>query len=91
MFNAMVQAYREAGASEIPRSTYQVSSNGRYLVCTGYRGLYRQAKRDWLEIRRGSTPGRPDMSDKARARKRAARARRREAPSGQQGGRHERG
>lgn len=49
------------------------------LVCTGFRKLYQEMKRDLKEARRPSTGTPPDLDavDKIRVRKRAARAKKR--------------
>lgn len=52
---------------------------GQMLVCTGFRKLYREMKRDLREARRPHVPVQPEPEavEKARVRKRAARARKR--------------
>lgn len=79
VFEAFVEMYRKAGAKKIPVSTYQISPNGRYIICTGYRAAYKQAKTQWREAMKPPTPGSPEEDRTAvRARRQKARARKRE-------------
>ena len=52
VFDAMVAVYKQVG-TQLPASQYEISPNGRYILCTGYRKLYKQAKRQWKEARNG--------------------------------------
>lgn len=51
VFQGMVEAYRAAGENELPLSMYRVTQGG-VIVTTGFRRLYRQAKKDFKEQRR---------------------------------------
>ena len=76
LFNEMV------ASGTIIHSSYEIATTRRrdgeqaqMLVCTGFRKIYREMKRDLKVARRGQVLGTPDRSEVARARKRKARAR----------------
>lgn len=51
VFDAMTEQYRRVG-SVVPRSQYEIVNRGRQIVCTGFRKIYRQAKRTFKEGKR---------------------------------------
>lgn len=50
VFMAMTDVYRSGGA-DVPLSQYVVTNKGRTIECSGYRKLYRQAKRQFRRMR----------------------------------------
>jgi sRNA-binding protein len=65
----------------IVHSSYEIATTRRgngeqaqMLVCTGFRKIYREMKRDLKIARRGQVLGTPDRNEAVRARKRKARA-----------------
>ncbi len=76
LFNEMV------ASGTIVHSSYEIATTRRkdgeqaqMLVCTGFRKIYQEMKRDLKVDRRGQILGTPDRSEAARTRKRKARAR----------------